>query len=134
MHIDDGALVGAVIGSTSILPTSAVGGAPFRAIVISIIDTDDTPKLDYQNYKFIQTEQLTELGIAVHPYGAIVVDALLAVDVSSEPLVVVEFDGKQYGVSLDEILEETVGTPITFELIEDEGGGGDNGGGGDTNS
>ena len=124
MHIEEGALVGAVIGSTSILPTSAVGGAPFRAIVISIIDVDDTPRLDYQNYKFIQTEELTALGVAVHPYGAIIFDSILAANATGSNLVVVEFDGKQYGASLLDIVESLVATPITFELIEDEGGGG----------
>ena len=128
MYVDNDALVGAVIGSTSILPTSAVGGAPFRAIVISIIDRDDTPKLDYQNYKFIQTEELTALGVAVHPYGAIVFDALLTGDVTEDTLVVVEFDGKQYGAALVNIIESPAATPITFDLIEDEGGGGDQGG------
>ena len=125
MYVDDGALVGAVIGSTSILPISGVGGAPFRAIVISIIDTDDTPRLDYQNYKFIQTEELTTLGVAVHPYGAIIFDPILAADATEDTLVVVEFDGKQYGASLFDIIQTSAAMPITFDLIEDEGGGDD---------
>lgn len=29
-----------------------------------------------QNYEFIQTEALTELGVAVHPYGAILMNYL----------------------------------------------------------
>lgn len=124
MYIDDGALVGGVVGSVSILPTTAVGGVPFKAMVISIIDTDDTPALTYQNYKFIQTEELTALGVAVHPYGAIIFDAILAADATNDTIVVVEFDGNQYGASLTGIMESPVGTPIDFELIEDEGGGG----------
>lgn len=124
MHIADGALVGAVIGSKSILPTSAVGGAPFKAMVISIIDTDDTPALTYQNYKFIQTEELTALGVAVHPYGAIIFDPILAAEATGDTLVVVEFGGKQYGEGLPGIIAALPSTSITFNLIEDEGGGG----------
>ena len=127
MHVDSDTLVGGVIGSVSILPTSAVVGIPFRAIVISIIDADDTPALTYQNYKFIQTEELTSLGVAVHPYGAIIVDVHLAADVTNDTLLVVEYNGEQYGASLTGILESPTGTPITFELINDQGGGGGDG-------
>ena len=123
MHVEEGALVGGVVGSVSILPTTAVGGIPFKAMVISIIDADETPSLTYQNYKFIQTEDLTKIGVAIHPYGGIVLNAEVTSPLmTGEELIVVEFDGKQYGAELMELLEALPSTPITFELIEDEGG------------
>lgn len=126
MHIEEGALVGGIVGSVSILPTTAVGGIPFKAMVITIIDADETPALTYQNYKFIQTEDLTKIGVAIHPYGGIV----LNIEVTSplmtgEELIIVEFDGKQYGAALVGLLVAVPSMPIPFKLIEDEGGSGD---------
>lgn len=124
MHIDDGALVGAVIGSVSILPVSA-GDVPFKAMAISIIDADDTPALTYQNYKFIQTEELTALGVAVHPYGGIVFNIeTIPGDPALLTPVVVEYDGTKYAKSLGYIIGAGSGTPLEFEPLEDEGGGG----------
>lgn len=126
MHIEEGVLVGGVIGNVSILPTSAVGGLPYKAIAITIVDNDDEPTLGYQNYKFIQTEELTAGGVAIHPYGAIICDIdISASHMTGDELIVVEFDGKQYGTALGGLFEATAGDAVEFELIEDEGGGED---------
>lgn len=123
MHIDNGALVGGVIGSISILPVSA-GDVPFKAMAITIVDADDTPALTYQNYKFIQTEELTALGVAVHPYGAIIVPDYASAKADAEK-VIVEFNGNKYGIDLITVFEELqVNASITFEHIEEGGGGG----------
>ena len=124
MHVVEDTLVGAVIGSVSILPTNAVGGLPFKAIAVTIVDNDDEPALTYQNYKFLQTEELTAVGIAVHPYGAIICNIEITSELASnDEKIIVEFDGKQYGAYFAEIMEAASGDPITFALIEDEGGG-----------
>ena len=125
MHVDETGLVGGVIGSVSILPTNLVGWLPFKAIAITIVDNDDTPVLTYQNYKFIQTEELTAIGVAVHPYGAIIFDAQVTSELASnDEKIIVEFDGKQYSADFADIMEAVPGEPVTFELVEEGGGGG----------
>lgn len=81
-----------------------------------------------QSYEFVQTEDLTELGVAVQPYGAIIintlaptqgdwVDATLALKTPGGLL--------ETNIILDNLLN--VGTTVTFEASED--GGGEGGGG-----
>lgn len=42
-------------------------------ITVEVDTTDGDPTASPMNYKFIQTEALTKLGVAVHPYGAIII-------------------------------------------------------------
>lgn len=145
MYLDDGALVGFVLASISTIVDAE--GEP-KATAYGIEDVDTTPTTEYQNYKFIQTEELTSEGIAVHPWGGIVVPYLSGDEpgpspkggtkggpVDPEPeepsstptgdeTIVIEYNGVQYGASIGYLLEGTVGTSITFEEISDDNGGG----------
>ena len=147
MHIEEGCLIGARLASASELHDESTDYA--KAYVYCIEDHDTTPTTEYQNYKFIQTEELTREGIAVHPWGCIVAPVISGDSVRSsvrgdtkieppEPtptpietptgdeLIVVEYNGKQYGITLGIIMESMIGGTIDFELLEDdnEGGGG----------
>lgn len=42
-------------------------------ITVEVDTTGGDPTASPMNYKFIQTEALTKLGVAVHPYGAIII-------------------------------------------------------------
>lgn len=46
-----------------------------EAITLTLGVGEDTPALADSNVKFVQTEALTEDGIAVHPYGALLIPA-----------------------------------------------------------
>ena len=139
MYLDDGVLAGAVLASVSTIVDESTGD--HKVTVLGIEDIDTTPTTEYQNYKFIQTEELTREGLAVHPWGGIVVPYRSGDepgpspkggtrDSSSTPtgdeLIVVEFGGNQYAAALGSIMESAVGTPIVFEPLEND----DNGGGG----
>lgn len=127
MHIDNGNLVGAKVGSISCLPHFGED-ANIDGIVVTIVDTDTTPTLGYQDYKFIQTEELTAIGVAVHPYGAIVVSRYGEDHYDAEK-VIVKFGDNEYGIALEHLLDGAyAGEALTFEPIEDEGSGGDQGG------
>lgn len=52
------------------------GEVPKKAITITLEYIPEEPSLADQNYEFIQTEELTEAGIAVQPYGAILINTL----------------------------------------------------------
>lgn len=70
-----------------------------------------------QNYEFIQTEELTEAGVAVQPYGAILINTLAP---TATPLTGINLSLKTPAgvltsdVSLVAILAGGVGTRVTF--------------------
>ena len=113
MHINgDGELVGGIVGSISVI--DGAGDATF--IVGTINDVDTEPTTEYQNYKFIQTEELTELGIAIHPYGAFIVPyAALA----SDPVCTVKYGDDLYEAAFADMT--TIGAGIVFTKVEDSG-------------
>jgi hypothetical protein len=112
MKIVETNLTGAVIESKSVHYVDGVA----NAYVVCIVDHDDTPTLVPQNYKFLQTGDLTEAGVAVHPYGALIVPA----DVTATGLAVeVLFDGDYYEADLGDILDADVGDAITFTPVDD---------------
>ena len=78
-----------------------------------IIDTVIKFEAHIDKYRFIQTEDLTEAGIAVHPYGAIIVpDTANAENAVLE----VEYNGVSYSISNVNFNDLEVGD--TFEVSE----------------
>ena len=116
MYIDESVLCGAYIGSMSVL-LDKEGNATHG--IITINDADVTPTVAFQNYKFIQTEELTEAGVAVHPYGGFIIPVTALEGnrrTATEPnlKIVVEFDGELHATALE---FASVGTPIIFEKV-----------------
>lgn len=70
---------------------------------LSVDTSDGNPTLANTNYKFVQTEALTEEGIAVHKYGAIIIPASKS---ATEIVLTMEVDGVVYDNS-------TEGTKLT---------------------
>lgn len=69
----------------------------------SVDTSDENPTLANTNYNFIQTEALTEEGIAVHKYGAVIIPASKS---ATEIVLTMEVDGVVYDNS-------TEGTKLT---------------------
>lgn len=69
----------------------------------SVDTSDEEPTLTNTNYNFVQTEALTEEGIAVHKYGAVIIPASKS---ASEIVLTMEVDGVVYDNS-------TEGTKLT---------------------
>lgn len=90
----------------------------------------DSLTLANQNYEFIQTEELTEAGVAVQPYGAIIMNSLAPTQLSSANTAVLAIKTPGGILESDTTLEELeLGATVTFAASEAEGGGGDEGGG-----
>lgn len=63
------------------------------------VDTaDENPTLANTNYNFVQTEALTEAGIAVHKYGAVIIPASKS---ATEIVLTMEVDGVVYDNSAE---------------------------------
>lgn len=69
----------------------------------SVDTSDENPTLANTNYNFVQTEALTEEGIAVHKYGAVIIPASKS---ATEIVLTMEVDGVVYDNS-------TEGTKLT---------------------
>ena len=68
-----------------------------------------------QNYEFVQTEALTEAGIAVQPYGAILINTLAPSQLSDLYLNLKTAGGILVTTTkLTDILDGGVGTTVTF--------------------
>ena len=68
-----------------------------------------------QNYEFIQTEALTEAGVAVQPYGAILINTLAPSQLSGLYLNLKTAGGILVSTTaLTDILDGGVGTTVTF--------------------
>lgn len=68
-----------------------------------------------QNYEFIQTEALTEAGVAVQPYGAILINTLAPSQLSGLYLNLKTAGGILVTTTgLTDILDGGVGTTVTF--------------------
>lgn len=69
VFVDDGANIAAPASITvEVTATSMNEGAT----VITLVPQFDGAKIGDQSYKFVQTDDMTSKGIAVHPYGAII--------------------------------------------------------------
>ena len=106
MYLDGTDVKGAIVGGISMdYDENGV-----KSVVVSIVDTDNTPSLAYQNYKFIQTKALTEAGVAVHPWGGIIIPYD---EIDSETLeIALEFDGTIYTTGIANLA--TIGAELTF--------------------
>lgn len=77
--------------------------------VFSLIPTD-TATLQNTNYTFVQTEDATENGIAIHKYGAVIMPN----SETGGTTLQVTINGKVYTAGADLTPATTVGTEITF--------------------
>lgn len=119
MHIENDKLVGSYV--SEVYPENG-------AITINIVDGDSTPTREFTRYKYVQTPQLTELGIAVKDYGSIiipisVIDMITNHEIDGEDFgVIVDFNGVKYGISISDILalapEEAIEfSPVTVDTF-----------------
>lgn len=111
MHLERNALIGAICTSNSINFGMKDGEIAPLSFIASIADVDTTPTIEYQNYKFIQTEELTEAGVAVHPWGGIIIPADAMNDLQNANLTV-EYGGELYVAPLMHSVQ--VGADIVF--------------------
>lgn len=111
MHLERNALIGAVCTGSSFNFGIKNGEITPLSLIASIADVDTTPTTEYQNYKFIQTEELTEAGVAVHPWGGIIIPADAASSLSNANLTV-EYGGELYVAPLMRSIQ--VGAKIVF--------------------
>ncbi len=77
---------------------------------------DDVVGLGTGNVKFVQTQELTELGVAVHPYGAYLFDFGLMGSSAVDVVVVCEVLGTQYAVELN-TGDLVAGSSITLQKV-----------------
>lgn len=82
------------------------------AVVLTLVQSNDTATLDHDVVKLHQTEALTSAGIAVHPYGAIIVPA----DKTAEAITIEgDIDGTKYTASATITASDTnVGATVTL--------------------
>lgn len=98
--------------------------ASHDAIVITLeYQNPASLSLADQSYEFVQTEALTEAGIAVQPYGAILINNLAPTQSSIEaPTLILKTAGGEL-VTESELTDMlTVGATVTFAPSESEGG------------
>lgn len=87
---------------------------PPRANTITLEYVPEASLAD-QNYEFIQTEALTEAGVAVQPYGAILINTLAPSQLSGLYLNLKTAGGILVTkTGLTDILDGGVGTTVTF--------------------
>lgn len=81
--------------------------------VLTLMVTEPTG-LNGGNVKFVQTEQMTEDGIAVHPYGAVIIPTG---EESTEIVLTATVGGTTYVLDSDDAIDSTaeVGDTITLE-------------------
>lgn len=111
MHIDNDKLVGTYVSDRY----SEKG-----TVTIVLTDGDSTPTREYTRYKYVQTEQLTAIGVAVKDYGAILVPETTIALFESGVLnaadfgIFVKFNGEYYNVGLSTLLATEIGAAVTF--------------------
>ena len=136
MHVDSDALVGG-----KLFITNSDNGQ----IIYTIKDTDTDPTIEFNSCRFIQTEALTELGVAVKPYGVITVStaALDFIEAGADPSkfhVTVKFGDEFYWIDLASLMAMDTEADVSFserpsdytdgEPLPGTGGGGGTGAGG----
>lgn len=100
------------------------GDPPKAAIVITLEYAGTNPlSLAEQNYEFVQTEELTEAGIAVQPYGALIINTFAPSTLGELNMLLKTAGGVLVSdVSILDIVD-VIGATVTFEPESDEGGG-----------
>lgn len=112
MHIDNDKLVGTYVSDRY----SEKG-----TVTIVLTDGDSTPTREYTRYKYVQTEQLTAIGVAVKDYGAVLVPETTLALFENETLnatdfgVFVKFNDEYYSISLSSLLGKDIGASVEFE-------------------
>lgn len=81
------------------------------AITLTILEQAETPSLAHSNLKFVQTEALTTAGIAVHPYGALLIPAS---QFATEITLVADLDGTTYTGATAITSASKVGDTVTL--------------------
>lgn len=98
------------------------------AVTITFEYVPEDVSLAEQNYEFVQTEELTEAGIAVQPYGAVLINMIAPSQLSGLYLKIKTAVGLLVAdTGLTDILDGGVGTRVTFASAS-EGGGGESAG------
>lgn len=102
---------------------------PDKEAITVTFDYVPVDSLADQNYEFIQTEELTEAGIAVQPYGAVLVNMLAPSQVSGLYLKLKTAGGVLVSdTDISDILDGGAGTSVTFAAESEGDGGGDDSG------
>lgn len=111
MHIDNDKLVGTYVSDRY----SEKG-----TVTIVLTDGDSTPTREYTRYKYVQTEQLTAIGVAVKDYGAVLVPETTIELLTNGTLnpadfgVFVKFNDEYYNIGLSTLLSTEIGATVTF--------------------
>ena len=117
MHIENDKLVGSYV--SEVYPENG-------AVTITIVDGDSTPTREYTRYKYVQTPQLTELGIAVKDYGCVIIPFNVINMITNNEIdgkdfgVIVNFNGVEYGISISDIIALVPNDTIEFSLVEED--------------
>lgn len=111
MHIVTNKLVGGYVSEIA-----AEGGST----IIVIEDSDTTASRKFQNYRYVQSKGLTEIGVAVHPYGGVIIPDVVKeratageIDLSKYH-VEVNFNREVYAIALNALLALEIGDAIEF--------------------
>lgn len=89
--------------------------APDKEALTVTFEYVSEESLAEQNYEFVQTEALTEAGVAVQPYGAILINTLAPSQLSGLYLNLKTAGGILVTTTgLTDILDGGVGTTVTF--------------------
>lgn len=110
VFVDDAAAIAAPASiDVEVMATSMNEGAT----VITLVPQFDTAKIGDQSYKFVQTEDMTSKGIAVHPYGAIIYP-----DNAEATVITVEMAGNTYkSAAAFAYSTATVGDTVTLNKV-----------------
>lgn len=81
------------------------------AITLTLVEQSENPTLAHSTLKFIQTEALTTAGIAVHPYGALLIPAS---QFATEITLVADLDGTTYTATAAITSANKVGDTVTL--------------------
>lgn len=101
-----------VISSPISVELTSVEESEFATTYVLVPTFENSVGINNLSYKFVQTETATEKGIAVHPYGAIIVPANVSVLASD---LLLEVGGKTYASSdIANIRNKVIGGLIDF--------------------
>jgi len=89
-------------------------------LVIALVPNED-PALSNSNFQFVQTEDLTEAGVAVYPYGAFIIpaSALTGASALDEMDVEATLGSDTYTASIQLIADDTGDTPVPAVAVGD---------------
>lgn len=103
------------VASMDELELQHTSGVSPKAITITFEYLPEAVSLAEQNYEFIQTEELTEAGIAIQPYGAVLINMIAPSQLSGLYLKIKTAVGLLVAnTGLTDILDGGVGTTVTF--------------------